>query len=185
MCNDCSNWRKVYDDEMSEAYTVNCAAAFYKTATAIRPRVIRFRVYDGLAVTPPSWCPLRPENKDKPKVVSLFDLGKSNSTSELCKGGILGPSAVKKEAEKKDTSKEEARTAIAINPITNWDDIKEGEEYIVPRLKYSKCKLFLVVSKSEYMIRCKEIEDGKVSMITSVIYKSSEESKFIVKKHNF
>lgn len=67
---------------------------------------------------------------------------------------------------------------IKHNPITDWEDIKEGEKYHLPPLIYNKRMDFIVLKKEDNLIRI--MKDG--SNYAQTLYKTDISTRFIVKK---
>jgi len=66
----------------------------------------------------------------------------------------------------------------AINPITDWEDIKEGETYHIPPLIYNKRMDFVVVKKEKNSMKIKK--DGIDYCQT--LFKNDITTRFVVKK---
>lgn len=67
-----------------------------------------------------------------------------------------------------------------VNPITDWDDIKEGEVYHLPPLVYNKRMDFIVVEKKPNSMRIKRKGDE----YCQTMFKGDITTRFIVKKWN-
>lgn len=66
-----------------------------------------------------------------------------------------------------------------VEPLTKWDDIKEGEVYHIPPLAYNKRRDFEVIQKTNNNImRVKFLDRDNFS----TIYRTDTTSNFIVKK---
>lgn len=68
-----------------------------------------------------------------------------------------------------------------IKPITEWDDIKEGEYYHIPPLLYNKRFDFLVVEKKENSMKVKKNGDN----YNQTIFRTDITSRFIVKQQKY
>lgn len=64
------------------------------------------------------------------------------------------------------------------SPLTDWEDIKEGETYHLPPLLYNKRMDFVVLKKEDNLIRI--MKDG--SNYAQTLYKTDISTRFIVKK---
>ena len=52
-----------------------------------------------------------------------------------------------------------------------WEELKEGEIYVIPKILYQSRKVIKIVFKTENLIRCSEIDEkGEESTILSSIY---------------
>ena len=65
-----------------------------------------------------------------------------------------------------------------VEPLMNWDDIKEGEWYHMPPLIFNKRFDFLVVEKSKNTIRIMKRGDD----YPQTMFRTDVTSRFIVKK---
>lgn len=65
-----------------------------------------------------------------------------------------------------------------INPMMDWNDIKEGEEYHLPPLVYNKRMDFVVVEKKENSMRIRKHGDN----YSQTIFRTDITTRFIVKK---
>jgi hypothetical protein len=65
-----------------------------------------------------------------------------------------------------------------VEPITKWEDIKEGEIYHMPPLIYNKRFDFVVMEKGENHIKIRKF----CEFFMQTIYRTDITSRFIVKK---
>lgn len=65
-----------------------------------------------------------------------------------------------------------------IEPMMNWEDIKEGESYHLPPLIYNKRTDFVVVEKKENTMRIKRDGDD----YCQTMFRTDITTRFIVKK---
>lgn len=65
-----------------------------------------------------------------------------------------------------------------VNPMMNWEDIKEGEVYHLPPLVYNKRMDFTVVEKRENSLKIKKAGDN----YCQTLFKTDITSRFITKK---
>ena len=67
-----------------------------------------------------------------------------------------------------------------VNPLMNWEDIKEGETYHIPPLIYNKRMDFVVVEKKKESMRIRKLNDT----YTQILFKTDITTRFITKKQN-
>lgn len=65
-----------------------------------------------------------------------------------------------------------------MNPLTEWDDIKEGEKYHLPPLIFNKRMDFIVTEKRPNSLRFKKTDCS----YCQTMFKTDLTTRFIVKK---
>jgi len=65
-----------------------------------------------------------------------------------------------------------------VNPIMDWNDIKVGEIYHLPPLIYNKRMDFVVIEKSDNIIKINRLGDD----YNQTMFRTDITSRFIVKK---
>ena len=176
--------RKEKLDEVTDgAFKACCGIFFLKTSVSIKPRTVNYRAYDHMQIINPEWCPLLPENKDKPKVydiTSAFDNAaeKRRKEEEARKAAELEKKAAA-ELEKKKMKEKLPRRV-------EWESINVGDNYVIPRIESKPCKFMKVVDKNVALIKLKEIEqDGSLSIMVSTIFKDDIEAKLMTALKKF
>jgi hypothetical protein len=70
--------------------------------------------------------------------------------------------------------------------VGDWKKLQEGDMCIVPRILRQKRKLLLIKSRSEFVLKCIQLDDNLEQSSTVVnIYSNDIDTKFIVKIHKF
>lgn len=72
----------------------------------------------------------------------------------------------------------------AMNPIVDFDTIKEGEYYHIPPFYYHKRCDILILEKKGHMLRCETINEGESYAHIEYLYKSTFELRFMTKYKN-
>lgn len=159
--------REELEDVNDGAFKACCDIFFLKTSVSIKPRTVSFRAYPNLLIKQPEWCPLKPENRNKPKVHDITNVMSENSK--------------KKEPEKAKSLEETAKEfAQRLARRTAWETIKVGAEYVIPRIDLKPCKVVRVVEKSENIVKMKEVDsNGIVTSYSNVVYKDDIEAKLM------
>ena len=65
-----------------------------------------------------------------------------------------------------------------VSPLMNWEDIKVGEMYHLPPLVYNKRMDFVVVEKTDNLIKINRLGDD----YNQTMFRTDITSRFIVKK---
>jgi hypothetical protein len=69
-----------------------------------------------------------------------------------------------------------------VPPMMNWDDIKIGEEYHLPPLIYNKRMDFVVVEKTDNLLKIIKKQNGEDYKQT--MFRTDVTARFITKKIN-
>lgn len=67
-----------------------------------------------------------------------------------------------------------------VNPMIEWDDIKVGEEYHLPPLVYNKRMDFVVVEKTDNLLKIIKKQNGENYKQT--MFRTDITARFIIKK---
>lgn len=152
-CSHCPYAKREYVGNSSILFTLSCGKATIKTQTVERSRIVAQKVTDYEYVRSPQWCPLGINSTEDTAV-------KEEATKQL-------PAPIKTSysyTEKRDAMKQFPRWL-------EWDDIKIGERYVIPRIQYAKEKIIEIESKTDYMASGKEIDVyGKPTYTHCTIY---------------
>lgn len=140
VCNYCDNLQKNYNGNCVSIFKALCRAC---TNSNGDPKLIEVLCLDHDSIERPEWCPKNGEN-----ALSLPQ-----------------PSNVKHEY-----TYSEKRTMIMQFPRNiNWDDIKEGHLYVIPKVLYTPMKIVRVESIDSVKAKCKELSiEGLKETYTSV-----------------
>lgn len=162
-CSHCPYAKREYVGNSSILFTLSCSKETIKTQTVERARIVAQKVTDYEYVRSPQWCPLG--------INSTEETAKEESAKQL-------PAPVKTTYsynEKRDAMKQFPRRI-------EWDDIKIGELYVIPRIQYTKEKIVEIESKTDYMASGREIDVyGKPTYTHCTIYPHDLEAILLTK----
>ena len=176
-CNKCLYMqREELDDVHDGAFKALCEIFFLKTSVAIKPRTVSFRAYTNVPITPPEWCPLKPENRNKPKVYDISKVYQENSAK-----------IIQRKTEEAEKAAEEKKKAEDMLPRrTEWSEFKIGADYIIPRVDLKPCKTVRVVEQEGNKLKVKEVDDnGFVTAYVNTIFEDDIEAKVMSLKRKF
>jgi hypothetical protein len=182
-CHLCSNLVKNYTGDDKIRFNACCGRYMVMFNTYSRPRVIKANTGPMLPLDPPAWCP---RNRG---ITSM-----SVSSEELAKNvnkALPAPSQVSTPKEtvepvvktyKTMTYTERREKLMALPKHLEWDDIVEGEIYVIPKILSQARKVVRVVMKSDTLLRCSEIDEyGKESQALCSVYPRDIDVVFMTK----
>lgn len=164
-CNDCCYLIKDYLDDSKLAFTALCDKTKKIHEGKIVTPIISYKTGAMLSISTPNWCPL---------------------SSNTMHGAIeKEENVITKKFE--DLSYYEQNNFLKTLPKhVEWCDVKEGELYVLPKIRYSKGKLYKVELKTDYLIRMIEVDDSLNPLsVSKNIYKTDCESSFLVAYHKY
>ena len=164
-CNDCGYLIKSYTGNGTLGYNALCAKHMIMTENVERARTIQRNVYGRDSIVyRPDWCP---------KVIGVTPKQ------------VLALPAPSKPVTYDDYI-EKRNKMMELPSIIDWHTIKEGDMCVVPKLLRQKRKIVLVKDKSEFVLKCVELDDNLQPTSTYLnIYSNDIDVKFIVKLHKF
>ena len=166
-CNECGYLIKHYVNNNSE-YNALCAKHMIITENVERARTIQRNVSGKDApVYRPDWCP------------KIMTATPTQPTKLMLPAVINKPVTYDDYVEKRNRMKE-------LPSIMDWKNIKEGDMCVVPRILRQKRKLVLVKERTDYVLKCIELNDNFQPTSTYInIYSNDIDVQFIVKIHKF
>lgn len=178
ICNYCGYLIKSYNGEERRFFNACCSKKTVMYNSGERPMVIDFSTYEMADIERPDWCPLHPMESANSHQLALPN---KNEASE---------SAEKEEKPKafKDMTYTEKREELKKLPKRlNWDDIKEGGYYLIPRIMTTPRKIIHVELKTENCLRCHEVSEqsGTEYGYATNVYPNDIEAVMIVELHNY
>ena len=70
--------------------------------------------------------------------------------------------------------------------VYSWKDLKEGDICVIPTLLRQKRKIVVIREKTDYVLKCTELNDDLEAQSRVVnIYSNDIDANFIVKYHKF
>lgn len=165
-CTDCGYLIKSYNSkEGIRVYDALCSKHMIVTGSVERARTIQRNVAnkDGI-VYRPDWCPKVATADPKP-ILSLPAPTKPVTYDDYF--------------EKRNKMKE-------LPPMMDWHTLKAGDMCVVPRILRQKRKVLLIKEKTDYVLKCVELNEKfePTSTFTN-IYSNDIDVNFIVKLHKF
>lgn len=177
-CNDCPYMIKNFIDDDKLAFNACCGKVIIDYGEYSEPRLIKKRGGLLLNIDTPEWCPKKNGiDKQVLKPVGRYDYKDVQDEQST-------PSKV--ETTRKLTYYEKRDALKKLPRHLEWDEIKENEVFVIPKILTQPRKVIRVIFKTNSMIRYSEINDkGTESNYYSTIYPSDIEAIFITKFHKF
>lgn len=178
LCNECVNLSKSYEMRDCGRFDAACKIVTYEALGTSRPRRIDFNVAAGQSIVAPCWCPLN-ENPQ------LALPNSSQVSSARPKPQETGPQPSTPSANLTYTEKRERMKNLPKH--IKWEDIKEGNIYVIPKILSQSRKIVKVVTKTAMCCSCHEISEttgNEYSYLCSV-YPTDLDAVFITEIHNF
>lgn len=179
-CNKCPNLIKNFLGDDRLVFNACCGKVIIDYGEYTRPRVIKYKTGQMLQIDTPDWCPKK--NGIDKQVLKPIDkdeyADETNGKVLLLPSQTSAPRTDYKHMSYYD-KKEEMRK---FTRHLTWDEIKENEVFVVPKILNQSRKVFRVVSKTNGLLRYCEIdEDGKEKTFCGTLYPSDIELVFITK----
>lgn len=171
VCNYCGHLIKDYGENATRFFAARCNKK--RMTQTSKPWVIDIDCYEMGDIETPEWCPLMNELKDE---------NPSNVGQEVKENEDTTPKPFK------DLSYMEKKDVLKSMPHRlNWEDIKEDEYYLIPRIMSTSKKIIHVISKNDDYLICREISEytNREYSYSTTIYNCDIEAVFMVKIHNF
>lgn len=177
ICNYCGYLVKKHNGEDKRFFNACCSKKVIETNSVKRPMVIEFDAGEMFDIERPNWCPIQNMSD------SQLALPSQSQTAALPKNLENG-----KEKKFKDMSYTEKREEFKKLPKRlEWDDIKEGHYYLIPKIMSTPRKILHVEMKTNACLRCHEISEysGSEFSYATNIYPNEIEAVMIVELHNY
>lgn len=175
-CNNCGNLIKVPLEGDDIRYSACCGRSLITTTSVSRPKTIAAKTGPMVPLPSPEWCPkLRGVT-----IEYVEDDVQKQHTAQKCLP--LLPQKTTKMTTQVLTYTEKRERMKNLPKHLKWEELKEGEIYVIPKILYQSRKVIKIVIKTENLIRCSEIDEkGEESTILSSIYPTDIDSVFITK----
>ena len=166
-CNSCESLVKKHIGN-GPTFEACCNRSFVTTGNEQRtPRIIQVNSVDTTIIVKPSWCP-----KDR----GVYQEYGNIPTEEMSKTTPLLPTTTKL------TYNEKKEKLMSFPRKTEWDDIKVGEIYVIPRILYFKSKVVRCINKIGNTLDLSEIdENGNESQVLTQLEEDELDARFITK----
>lgn len=177
-CEKCPKLVKNYLDDSCLAFSAHCDGVKIWCNNSYYPRLLKAKTGPMLPIETPEWCPI---NKGVDEQI-LKPINQETSSQE--KDVELVEPKIKSV---KEMSYSEKREALGKLPRhIDWDDIKENDIFVVPKILTQSRKVVKIVTKADNLLRCSEINEyGKESNYLTTIFKNDIDAVFITKIHRF
>ena len=182
ICNYCGFLIKNYLDDERRFFNACCTKRMIDNGDVKRPMVIDFNTYEMADIERPNWCPIHPMGEEREEGTSQLALPckvEGEHTNE--------ETTVPNKPFKEMTYTEKREAFKQLPKRLEWDDIKEGEYYLIPRIMTTPRKIVHVELKTENCLRCHEVSEytgTEYSYVTN-IFSNDIEAAVIVELHNF
>ena len=178
ICNYCGYLVKSYNGEERRFFNACCSKKTVMYNEGERPMVIDFSTYEMADIERPDWCPLHPMESSISHQLALPNKNEISETSER---------EDKPKAFKDMTYTEKREELKKLPKRLNWDDIKEGGYYLIPKIMSAPRKIVHVELKTDSCLRCHEVSEysGTEYGYVTNVYPNDIEAVMIVELHNY
>jgi hypothetical protein len=183
-CHLCGNLIKNYIGDDRLQFNACCGRFMVMFSSYSRPRIIKAKTGPMVPLTPPAWCP-------KNRGVTQMSVSSAMLAQEMNDKALPAPSQVSSQKEEVEpivktyktmTYTERREKLMALPKHLKWDDIVEGEIYVIPKILSQARKVVRVVMKSDTLLRCSEIDEyGKESQVLCSVYPRDIDVVFMTK----
>lgn len=181
-CQFCGCLIKNYLGTNRTKFNACCGKFFITYPKGTRPRIIQANIEDSANIATPSWCPKIMGVTSR--TIASQDL--IDEVDETFEAATTRPTTQTNTVKTTMTYTEKREQMLSLPRKLEWEDIKEGEYYVIPQIQYQAPKLVKVALKTETLIRCNEVKsDGSISAATNFIYPKDIDMVFITKYHKF
>ena len=184
LCNNCVNLERIYEMRSGGRFDAACKVCLFEAFDQKRPRRIDFNVGANSDIVAPNWCPLieggKPFGLPSPSTVSSAR-PKPQETGPR-------PSTVPTPSPTGELTYTEKRERMKLLPKhLEWDDIKEGSTYLIPKIMSQSRKIVKVITKTDMCCSCHEISEttGNEYQYLCSVYPTDLDAVFITEIHNF
>ena len=190
LCNFCANLEKSFEHREPGRFDAACRAVSFETWSCTRPRRIEYNISQTQDIVRPSWCPLNPNNKHmalpSPSQVSTTPPPPPSSTF-VPRTQTVDIEELRKKPVEELTYSEKRELMKELPKHLEWDEIKEGKTYVIPRIMSQPRKVVKVSSKTSGVCVCHEISQytGEEYSYTCNIYPSDLDAVFITELRKF
>ena len=166
LCNGCVNLIRDYEHCAPGRFDAACKVVSYSAFGRSHPRKIDYNLSPTQDITAPNWCPV----KDSATQLLLPSKTTTPSTAPMYTSY----------SDRREKMKELKRHI-------DWDDIKEGNIYVIPKILSQARKIVKVITKTDLSCICHEISEytGSEYSYNTTLYPSDLDAVFITEKREF
>lgn len=181
LCNDCVNLARDYEHCSDGRFDASCKAMSYTAFGETRPRRIDYNLKINQDISSPTWCPL------KESQAQLLLPTQAQSTRPLPQNTGPHPSTTVGNTPSYTSCSDRREKMKLLRKHLEWDDIKEGGIYVIPKILSQSRKIVRVITKSKMSCICHEISEytGAEYSYNCTVYPSDLDAVFITELHNF
>lgn len=176
LCNECINLLRDYEHCSEGKFDAACKAMSYTAFNVTRPRRIDYNLLPNQDISSPTWCPL------KNTAAQLLLTAEPSSTRPLPQNTGPRPSTTTP-----STTYDRREKMKELRKHLAWDDIKEGNMYVIPKILDKSRKVVRVITKTPMSCICHEISEytGAEYTYNCMVYPSDLEAIFITEMRKF
>jgi hypothetical protein len=205
-CNKCQDLIKNFIGDGRLVFNACCGRVTIDYGDYTRPRVIKYKTGQMLQIDTPDWCPKKngiSKQVLKPVASDSTMVDENEITKRLTPTTTQVNNHPSNEDDDYDddeynynptpttqtkplTYYEKKERLKKMPPHLSWDDIKEGDVYVIPKILTQARKVVRIVMKTDTMLRCSEINEfGEESKCCTSVYPSDIEMVFITNIHKY
>lgn len=186
-CNKCQDLVKNFIGDGRLVFNACCGRVSIDYGDYSRPRVIKYKTGQMLAIDTPDWCPKKHGiSKQVLKPIGETNPIDKDKTRASLPARVAPPSQTTVQESKPLTYYERRERLKTLPKHLEWDEIKENSVYVIPKILSQARKVVKIVMKTDSLIRAVEInEHGVESTYCSTIYPNDLETVFITKLHKY
>ena len=183
-CNKCPNLIKNFIDDGRLVFNACCGKVIIDYSDYTRPRVIKYKTGQMLQIDTPDWCPKK-HGIDKQVLKPIGNAQYSDEDeSQLSLPARVAPPS--QDTPKQMTYYEKREAMKKLPSHLKWDDIKENEVFVIPKILNQARKVIKILMKTDAIIRYNEINEyGVESSYCGIMYPNDIEAVFITKIHKY
>lgn len=194
LCNLCVNLARSYENRENGRFDVACKVVTFEALGEKRPRRIDFNVSQTQDIVSPNWCPLKSGGlvgqmslPFKPNLANKEDNVTKPKAEETSSTVTPSPSTPSDKPFKEMTYSEKREKLKELPKHMEWDDIKEGNFYVIPKILSQSRKVVKVITKTDTCCMCHEISQytGEEYTYSCNVYPSDLDAVFITELRNF
>lgn len=184
LCDECKSLIKNHIGDEKVRFNACCASCRIMFNGYSRPRIIKANTGPMLPINTPEWCPKNrgvttqwiSSDEFRNSIKSSSQVQQSSSNKE-------NNNTLKQYVKKEYMTYTEKRDKMMTLPKhLKWEDIKEGEIYVIPKILYQTRKVIKVINKGDTFIRYSEIDgNGNETNYISSVYPKDIDMVFITK----
>ena len=185
LCNLCVNLGKSYEHREKGRFDATCKITTFEGLQGPRPRRIDYNLAETQDIPCPTWCPLRNSHPiGLPTSSQVTHRPNPQATGPQPSAPTI-PLSQKPISELTYSEKRERMKELPRH--VEWEDIKEGKLYVIPRILSQSRKVVKVITKTDMSCICHEISEytGQEMSYNCTVYPSDLDAVFITEVHEF